>query len=148
VLIEQPRPTYAAVIVVLNRGKLGRAAVSRPGVSHPGSLLSWHVTAISNPGHPGSGPSRFRLAVKSRSAPPRPYAWEIYDDEGDEEPIRLSLQRFRTPKEAWEAGSIALEAIRVRSFSVPSLMQKTPDGVPAVAMPDEADFTGDGCRTC
>jgi hypothetical protein len=96
---------------------------------------------------PARGPSRFRLAVQSRSGPPRPYAWEIYDDEGDEEPIHLSPQRFRTPKEAWEAGSIALEAIRVRSFSVPSLMQKAPDGVPAAAMPDEADLSGDGCGT-
>lgn len=97
---------------------------------------------------PTRGPSRFRLAVKSRSDPPRPYAWAIYDDEGDEEPIRLSLQRFRTPKEAWEAGSIALEAIRVRSFSIPSRVQKAPEGVSALAMPDQADLTGDGCRTC
>ena len=61
------------------------------------------------------GPSRFRPAVKPSSDPPRPYAWEIHDDErGAEDPVRRSAERFRTPKEAWEAGSTALELIRDR----------------------------------
>jgi hypothetical protein len=59
------------------------------------------------------GPSRFRLAVKPTSDPPRPYGWEIYDDDlSTEEPFRRSARRFRTPKEAWDAGSMALEMIR------------------------------------
>jgi hypothetical protein len=74
------------------------------------------------------GPSRFRLAVKPISDPLQPYAWEIYDDErGAEEPVHRSARRFRTPKEAWEAGSIALDLIRARSFSTPSLTQDVPD---------------------
>jgi hypothetical protein len=121
--------------------------VSRPGVSHPGSLFSWHVIAISNSGYPGSGAVPISSSRPIEIGPAAAICLEIYDDEGDKEPIRLSPQRFRTPKEAWEAGSIALEAIRVRSFSVPSLMQKAPDGVPAAAMPDEADLSGDGCGT-
>jgi hypothetical protein len=77
------------------------------------------------------GPSRFRLAVKPTSDPPRPYAWEIYDDERSiEKPFRRSTRRFRMPKEAWEAGSIALDTIRIGSFSVPSLTQDAPDGSP------------------
>jgi len=72
------------------------------------------------------GPSRFRLAFKPMSDPLQPYAWEIHDDErGTEEPVHRSVRRFRTPKEAWEAGVIALQLIRARSL--PSL-SPTPDG--------------------
>jgi hypothetical protein len=61
------------------------------------------------------GPSRFRLAVKPMPDPLRPYAWEIHDDErGTEKPVHQSARRYRTTKEAWEAGSIALELIRAR----------------------------------
>jgi len=50
--------------------------------------------------------------------PLRPYAWEIHDDErGTEKPVHRSARHFRTPKEAWEAGSIALELIRARALS-------------------------------
>ena len=70
------------------------------------------------------GPSRFRLAVKPLSVPLRPYGWEIYDDDRGEEPVRRSAIRFRTPREAWEAGVIALELIRARSLPSPS---PTPD---------------------
>jgi hypothetical protein len=67
---------------------------------------------------PIRGPSRFRLAVKPMPDPLRPYAWEIHDDErGTEEPVHRSARRFRTPKEAWEAGSIALELIQARALS-------------------------------
>jgi len=59
---------------------------------------------------PTRNPSRFRLAIKPRSVPPRPYAWEIYDDDRGDEPIRR-LASFRTPKEAWEAGSVALDIV-------------------------------------
>jgi hypothetical protein len=66
------------------------------------------------------GPSRFRLAVKPISDPLRPYAWEVYDDErGTEKPVHRSARRFRTPKEAWEAGSMALDLIRTRSLASP-----------------------------
>jgi hypothetical protein len=54
------------------------------------------------------GPSRFKLAVKPRSAPRRPYAWEIYDDEEDQL-LHQSKQRFRTFGAAWEAGSVVLD---------------------------------------
>jgi hypothetical protein len=53
---------------------------------------------------PTRGASRFRLAIKLRSAPPRPYAWEIYEDERDEKAVRQSALRFRTSQEAWSAG--------------------------------------------
>lgn len=70
---------------------------------------------------PIRGPSRFRLAIKPMPDQIRPYAWEVYDDEaGTEEPVRRSARRFRTPKEAWKAGSIALELIQARVFSSPS----------------------------
>jgi hypothetical protein len=69
---------------------------------------------------PIRGPSRFRLAVKPMPDPLRPYAWEIHDDErGTEEPVHRSARRFRTPKEAWEAGSMALDLIRTRSLTSP-----------------------------
>jgi hypothetical protein len=75
--------------------------------------------------NPVRGPSRFRLAIKPRSDPPRPYAWEIHDDErSGEEPVRQSTGRFRTFKEAWAAGTIALEKMRDRSIPSPS---PTPD---------------------
>jgi hypothetical protein len=52
--------------------------------------------------------------------PLRPYAWEVYDDErGTEKPVHRSARRFRTPKEAWEAGSMALDLIRTRSLTSP-----------------------------
>jgi hypothetical protein len=59
---------------------------------------------------------RFQRAIKSRSDPPRPYAWEIYDDERDDAPVRQSARRFGTFREAWTAGWAALEKIRARSL--------------------------------
>jgi hypothetical protein len=77
---------------------------------------------------PTRGPSRFRLAVKPSLDPLRPYGWEIYDDDRGEEPVRRSARRFRTPKGAWDAGTIVLE--KIRAGSLPSL-SPTPD------IPDE-----------
>ena len=77
---------------------------------------------------PTRGASRFRLAIKLRSAPPRPYAWEIYEDERDEKAVRQSALRFRTSQEAWSAGSIALEKMRDRSLPSPSPTPDAPDG--------------------
>lgn len=69
---------------------------------------------------PTRGPSRFRLAVKPMSDPLEPYAWEVHDDEREtEEPVHRSAKRYRTPKKAWEAGSIALELIRGRLLPSP-----------------------------
>src|SRR6185437_16748021 len=80
---------------------------------------------------PIRGPSRFRLAVKPIPDRIRPYAWEIYDDErGTEEPVHRSARRFRTPKEAWEAGSIALELIRARALSSLSPMLDVSEELP------------------
>jgi hypothetical protein len=77
------------------------------------------------------GPSRFRLAVKPMPDPLRPYAWEIHDDErGTEEPVPQSARRYRTPKEAWEAGSIALELIRTRVMSSLPPMLDVSDELP------------------
>jgi hypothetical protein len=80
---------------------------------------------------PIRGPSRFRLAVKPIPDQIRPYAWEVYDDErGTEEPIHRSARRFRTPKEAWEAGSIALELMRARALSSLSPMLEVSEELP------------------
>ena len=77
------------------------------------------------------GPSRFRLAVKPMPDPLRPYAWEIHDDErGTEKPVHQSARRYRTPKEAWEAGSIALELIRTRVMSSLPPMLDVSDELP------------------
>jgi hypothetical protein len=77
---------------------------------------------------PIRGPSRFRLAVKPMPDPLRPYAWEIHDDErGAEEPVHRSAKRYRTPKEAWEAGSIALDLIRTQMLSNLPPMQDVSD---------------------
>jgi hypothetical protein len=74
------------------------------------------------------GPSRFRLAVKANVDPIQPYAWEIHDDErGAEEPVHRSARRYRTPKEAWEAGSIALDLIRTQMLSNLPPMQDVSD---------------------
>jgi hypothetical protein len=69
---------------------------------------------------PIRGPSRLRLVIKPRSVPPRPYAWEIYDDEHDKLVLQ-SEQRFRTFKDAWAAGTTELEKLRSHSFPLPSL---------------------------
>lgn len=66
-----------------------------------------------SPVTPTRGPSRFHLVIKPRSGPPRPYAWEIYED-GQDELFRQSGERFRSFAEAWKAGSVALEEIRAR----------------------------------
>ncbi len=77
---------------------------------------------------PTRGPSRFRVAVKPMTDPVRPYAWEIFDEERNtEEPVRRSARRFRTPKEAWEAGRIALEKVQSGSLSIPPPTPDTPD---------------------
>jgi len=75
------------------------------------------------------GPSRFRLAVKPLSGPLRPYGWEIYGDDHGDEPVHRSARRFRTPKEAWEAGSMALDIIQARSLPSPSPPPNDPDGL-------------------
>jgi hypothetical protein len=63
--------------------------------------------------------------------PLRPYAWEIHDDERSaEEPVHRSARHFRTPKEAWEAGSIALELIRARALSSLPPMLDVSDELP------------------
>ena len=80
---------------------------------------------------PVRGPSRFRLAVKPMPDPLRPYAWEIHDDERSaEEPVHRSARHFRTPKQAWEAGSIALELIRARAISSLPPMLDVSDELP------------------
>jgi hypothetical protein len=49
-------------------------------------------------------------APRSNQQPFSPDPWEVYDDErGAGEPVHRSMRRFRTPKEAWEAGSLALD---------------------------------------
>jgi hypothetical protein len=52
------------------------------------------------------GPSRFRVRVQLVGGF-RPYGWEIYDEE-DGRPVRRSRSRFRTPAEAWRAGTAVL----------------------------------------
>ncbi len=54
------------------------------------------------------GGSRFRLRVVLIDRGPRPYGWEIYDDD-DGKRVCRSKRRFRTPAEAWEAGSVIVD---------------------------------------
>jgi len=79
---------------------------------------------------PTRGASRFRLAIKLGSVSPKPYMWEIYEDERDDKAIRQSALRFRTSKDAWAAGTIALDVIRTRSSSTASSMSGARDGLP------------------
>ena len=55
------------------------------------------------------GHSRFRLRVCLKEGGVRPYGWEVYDEE-DGRSVRQSSQRFRTPAEAWEAGTAVLDS--------------------------------------
>ena len=54
------------------------------------------------------GHSRFRLRVCLKGDGVRPYGWEVYDEE-DGRSVRQSSRRFRTPAEAWEAGTAVLD---------------------------------------
>ena len=56
---------------------------------------------------PSRGMSRFRVVVTSSSNPLRPYGWEIMDEGSDRCAMR-SPERYRTSKDAWEAGTEAL----------------------------------------
>lgn len=38
----------------------------------------------------------------------KPYGWEIYDEE-DGRTVRCAPTRYRTPAEAWQAGSAVLD---------------------------------------
>jgi hypothetical protein len=49
--------------------------------------------------------SRFRLRVTLTDQGIKPYSWEIYDEHEDRV-ARRSKRRFRTPGEAWKAGSV------------------------------------------
>ena len=55
------------------------------------------------------GHSRFRLRVCLKESGMRPYGWEVYDEE-DGRSVRQSSRRFRTPAEAWEAGTAILDS--------------------------------------
>jgi hypothetical protein len=60
--------------------------------------------------NPIRGQSRYRVIVRRLSQQPKPYGWEIQDDERDLRVAR-SKERYRTFREAWEAGSEALTGI-------------------------------------
>ncbi len=53
------------------------------------------------------GDSRFRLRICFIGGGPRPFSWEVCDDE-DGRSVRRSTDRFRTSSDAWEAGSAVL----------------------------------------
>jgi hypothetical protein len=53
------------------------------------------------------GVSRFRVRVQLVSSGPRPYRWEIRDEETDDV-VKRSLDRFRTSAAAWQAGTTYL----------------------------------------
>jgi hypothetical protein len=96
------------------RARHGVFARSAHPDHYPAGMAQQSATLLA----PIRGPSRFRLAVKPMPDQIRPYAWEVHDDErGTEEPVHRSARRFRTPKDAWQAGSIALELIQARALS-------------------------------
>jgi hypothetical protein len=101
------------------------ASAAHPG-HYPPDMAQQSATLLT----PTRGPSRFRLAVKPSLHPLHPYGWEIYDDDRGEEPVLRSARRFRSPKEAWEAGSIALEMIRARFLPSPSPASHVSDELP------------------
>ena len=59
---------------------------------------------LANVGVPIRGSSRFRVKIVARANPPKPYTWEIYDEVRDR-CVGRSAERYRSPGEAWEAGS-------------------------------------------
>ncbi|MBV9653015.1 MAG: hypothetical protein JOZ42_00480 [Acetobacteraceae bacterium] len=65
------------------------------------------------------GFSRYRLSVTLAQAGPRPYGWEIRDDETDRR-VRRSAEHYRTPRAAWEAGSRVLHELGARQQPSPS----------------------------
>ena len=71
---------------------------------HRSSQLSVAAPALLVRGH-----SRFRLRVCLKGGGVRPYGWEVYDEE-DGRSVRKSARRFRTPAEAWEAGTAVLDS--------------------------------------
>jgi hypothetical protein len=54
------------------------------------------------------GLSRFRLRICFTGGGPKPFGWEVYDEE-DGRSVRRSVVRFRTSSEAWQAGSAVLD---------------------------------------
>ncbi len=68
--------------------------------------MARHLTATPPPlvrGH-----SRFRLRICFIGGGPRPFGWEVCDEE-DGRCVRRSTERFRTSSEAWQAGSAVLD---------------------------------------
>ena len=54
------------------------------------------------------GNSRFRLRICFIEGGPKPFGWEVCDEE-DGRCVRRSATRFRTSSEAWQAGSAVLD---------------------------------------
>jgi len=57
--------------------------------------------------NPIRGLSRYRIIVRRLGREPKPYGWEIHDDEGDLRVTR-SEDRYRSFQDAWEAGTKVL----------------------------------------
>ena len=66
---------------------------------------------------PSRGMSRFRVVVTSSSNPLRPYGWDIMD-EGCNRCAMRSPERYRTSKDAWEAGTKELRESSKPELSV------------------------------
>src|SRR5689334_445522 len=63
--------------------------------------------------NPIRGLSRYRVIVRRLGREPRPYGWEIHDDETSL-PVRRSENLHRLPNDAWEAGRKALQRAKDR----------------------------------
>lgn len=89
-----------------------------------GSVMAKNSYRYTEP-DPQYRPYKLKLKIVYAEKPPRPYVYEVYDEENGKT-IETSTRRFKNPEEAWEVGIRALDQSREKYLK--KLIKEESDG--------------------